>query len=53
MEDVREDNIKCAALLFAAIESAHSSVPVNVQDFLEKHMGQRIRTPLNMSGNTE
>ncbi|MCE9614291.1 MAG: Gfo/Idh/MocA family oxidoreductase [Lentisphaerae bacterium] len=31
------DNIQCAALLFAAIESAHTRRPVNVQDFLQRH----------------
>ena len=29
-----EDNIHCAALLFAAVESAHSGQPVNVPQFL-------------------
>jgi predicted dehydrogenase len=33
-----EDNIQCAALLFAAIESAHSGHPVAVQDFLRRHL---------------
>ena len=28
------DNIQCAALLFAAIESAHKHIPVDVQKFL-------------------
>jgi len=33
-----DDNIQCAALLFAAIESAHSGTIVDVQSFLKKHM---------------
>lgn len=33
-----EDNIQCAALLFAAIESAHLGEIVDVQAFLEKHL---------------
>jgi len=33
-----EDNIQCAALLFAAIESAHSNKVIDVQDFLKKAM---------------
>ncbi len=33
-----DDNIQCAALLFAAIESAHSGQPVNVQDYLRAHL---------------
>jgi predicted dehydrogenase len=32
------DNIQCAALLFAAIESAHTGKPVDVQDFLTRHL---------------
>jgi predicted dehydrogenase len=32
------DNIQCAALLFAAVESAHSGRPVDVQAFLAKHL---------------
>jgi len=36
-----DDNIQCAALLFAAIESAHTGKVVDVQTFLEKH----LRTP--------
>ena len=38
MESRLEDNIQCAALLFAAIESAHSGQPVDVQAFLRLHM---------------
>ncbi len=33
-----EDNIQCAALLFAAIESAHSNQPVDVQEFLRRNL---------------
>ena len=33
-----EDNIQCAALLFAAIESAHSGKVIDVQDFLKREM---------------
>lgn len=33
------DNIQCTALLFAAIESAHTGQPVDVQAYLEKHLG--------------
>ena len=33
-----EDNIQCCALLFAAIESAHTGQPVDVQKFLQKNM---------------
>jgi predicted dehydrogenase len=33
-----QDNIQCAALLFAAIESARSGRPVNVQEFLARHL---------------
>jgi predicted dehydrogenase len=33
-----EDNIQCAALQFAALESARSGRPVDVQEFLERHM---------------
>ena len=32
-----DDNIQCAALLFAAIESAHSGKVVDVQEFLKRH----------------
>ncbi|MBD3242567.1 MAG: gfo/Idh/MocA family oxidoreductase [Chitinivibrionales bacterium] len=32
------DNIQCAALLFAAIESAHSGEVLDVQEFLKAHM---------------
>jgi len=33
-----EDNIQCAALLFAAIESAHTGKVVDVQGYLQKSM---------------
>lgn len=33
-----DDEIQCAALLFAAIESAHTKQPVDVQQFLQRHM---------------
>lgn len=32
------DNLQCAALLFAAIESAHTDEPVDVQKFLATHL---------------
>lgn len=32
------DNIQCAGLLFAAIESAHTGRIVQVQDYLQKHL---------------
>jgi len=35
-----EDNIQCAALLFAAIESSRTGKPVDVQDFLARHLGE-------------
>jgi predicted dehydrogenase len=33
-----DDNIQCAALLFAAVESAHIGQPVDVQAYLRKHL---------------
>lgn len=33
-----DDNIQCVALLFSAIESAHSRTIVDVQGFLNRHM---------------
>ncbi|MEI7632671.1 MAG: Gfo/Idh/MocA family oxidoreductase [bacterium] len=33
-----DDEIQCAALLFAAIESAHTGKPVDVQEFLKKYL---------------
>lgn len=32
------DNIQCAGLLFAAIESAHSGEPVDVQAYITRHL---------------
>lgn len=37
-ENSIEDNIQCAALLYAAVESAHTGKTVDVQDFLKQHM---------------
>lgn len=34
-----EDNIQCCALLFAAVESAHSGSPVDVQEYLRNSLG--------------
>lgn len=34
-----DDNIHCAALLFAAVESAHTGAPVNVPAYLREHLG--------------
>ena len=34
-----DDNIQCMALLFAAIESAHSGQVVDVQEYLRRHIG--------------
>ena len=31
-----DDNIQCAALQFAALESAHSGRPVDVQEYLKR-----------------
>jgi predicted dehydrogenase len=33
-----EDNIQCAALLFAAVESAHTGKPIDVQEYLRQHL---------------
>jgi predicted dehydrogenase len=33
-----DDNIQCAALLFAAVESAHTGKPVDVQEYLKAQM---------------
>jgi predicted dehydrogenase len=33
-----DDNIQCAAMLYAAIESSHSGKIVDVQEFLRRHM---------------
>jgi len=35
-----DDNIQCAALLFASIESAHTGQPVDVQAYLQRHLEQ-------------
>jgi predicted dehydrogenase len=35
-----DDNMQCVALLFAAIESAHSARPVDVQSFLQRHLSE-------------
>jgi predicted dehydrogenase len=37
LETRLEDNLHCCALLFAAIESAHTGQPVDVAAFLQKH----------------
>lgn len=37
-----EDNIQCCAMLFAAIESARSAQPVDVQAFLQRHIEAAI-----------
>lgn len=33
-----QDNIQCCALLFAAVESAHTGQTVDVQDFLQRYL---------------
>lgn len=33
-----DDNIHCAALLFAAVESAHNGAPINVAAYLREHL---------------
>ena len=35
-----DDNLQCSAMLYAAIESAHTGAIVDVQAFLQKHMEQ-------------
>jgi predicted dehydrogenase len=35
-----DDNLQCSALLFAAIESAHTGKVVDVQEFLMKHLAE-------------
>jgi predicted dehydrogenase len=35
-----DDNIQCAALLFAAVESAHTRQPVNVQKYLRERIAR-------------
>ena len=37
-----DDNIQCCALLFAAIESAHTGRTVDVQEFLSKALSQNL-----------
>lgn len=36
------DNLQCVAMLFAAVQSTHSGQPVNVQDFLKRHLENTI-----------
>jgi len=38
METSIDDNMQCNALLFAAVESAESGQPVEVQEFLRRHL---------------
>ena len=35
-----EDNMQCAALTFAALESAFTGREIDVQEFLAKHMNK-------------
>jgi hypothetical protein len=35
-----DDNINCCAMVFAAIESAHSGKPVNINEFLQRYESQ-------------
>ena len=44
-ENTLDDNIHCAALLFAAVESAHSRQPVEVPGFLARHLGSAVGGP--------
>jgi predicted dehydrogenase len=37
-ENTLQDNIQCAALTFAAIESAHTGKIVDVQEYLQQHL---------------
>jgi predicted dehydrogenase len=37
-----QDNIQCCALLFAAIESAHSGIPIDVQAYLGRYLDDPI-----------
>ena len=39
-QNTLEDNMQCTALLFAAIKSAHSGQPVDVQAFLQEHLAR-------------
>lgn len=43
-ENTLDDNIHCAALLFAAVESAHSRGPVEVSAFLDRHLADARTT---------
>nr|HML49728.1 Gfo/Idh/MocA family oxidoreductase [Clostridia bacterium] len=41
-----EDNLQCAALMFAAIQSARTGQPIDVQEYLRVHIGKgRLTTP--------
>jgi predicted dehydrogenase len=40
-----DDNIQCCALLFAAIESAHTGQVVDVQEYLKRHLPMQPPTP--------
>ena len=35
-----DDNIHCAALLFAAVESAHTGRRIDVREYLQRHLGE-------------
>jgi hypothetical protein len=37
-QNTLEDNIQCAALTFAAVESAHTGQVVDVQEYLRRSM---------------
>jgi hypothetical protein len=34
------DNLQCTALLFAAIQSAHTGSPIDVQQYLQSHLAR-------------
>lgn len=38
-----EDNLQCAAMAYAAVESCETGAPVDVQDFLRRHNGDKRR----------
>ncbi len=38
-----DDNLQCCALLFASIESAHTGMPVAVQEFLKSYMDKEAQ----------
>ena len=38
METNVEDNLQSVALIFAAIESSRTGMPVKVQEFLQQHL---------------